>query len=142
MPYTRLHYHLVWTTRGRAPLLDAESQAIVRASIRETATFLRLVVHAIGLMPDHVHVAVSLPPSIPVAEVVRRFKGASSFVLNQTARAGSLSHFAWQSEYGAHTVGPRALADVIAYVDNQPARHAAGDIHHGLERITDPSPRP
>jgi len=75
-------------------------------------------VYAIGFMPDHVHVAVSIPPSLAIADVVGRLKGASSHAVNQE------HPFAWQAEYGVLSSGEKSLPDVVAYAENQKARHA------------------
>jgi putative transposase len=135
VPYWRLFYHLIWATRGREPVLDADLARVVELSIRTTSADLKAVVHAVAVMPDHMHVAVSIPPSVAVSRFVGRSKGASSHAVN--ALDGREASFAWQSEYGALSFGERALPDVVAYVRNQQARHAADRLWLGLERIED-----
>ena len=138
VPYWRLFYHLVWATKQRQPLMgEAEERAITRAVMAKIAE-LELMARAIGLMPDHVHVIVGIPPKLAVADVVKRLKGASSHAVN-TLPAWRVREpgFAWQAEYGAHSVGERGLSTAIAYVLDQKERHAARAIYPSLERITD-----
>ncbi|MGI8475452.1 MAG: IS200/IS605 family transposase [Thermomicrobiales bacterium] len=134
MPYWRLHYHLVWATRDREPLLGPEEEALVRRSIHLTAADLDLVPHAVGVMPDHVHVALSIPPKVAVAEAVKRLKGASAHGVNQSPSRADPSTFGWQGEYGALTFGDAALPSVVAYIQNQANHHAENRLWPKLER--------
>ena len=55
--------------------------------------------------------------------------------MNQSvAREG---RFSWQSEYGVLSFGERNLADVVDYVNNQPARHAENRLWRPLEPTND-----
>jgi putative transposase len=137
MPYARLSYHVVWATKERLPLIDADIARVAEIAIRAACRDVEAQVFAIGFMPDHVHLAVAIPPKHAVAMVIGRIKGASSHAIN-LARRDHPEPFAWQSEYGALTFGPRALPEVVAYVNDQPRRHAAGPLLAGLERWTDP----
>ena len=121
MPYWRLHYHLVWATFKREPMISAERERIIYGSLYGKAKELGLIIHAIGNIEDHIHVVVSIPPKILVSDCLRHFKGASSHAVNQVT--GSGSHFKWQEGYGAISIGERSLPTVIAYVVNQKQHH-------------------
>jgi putative transposase len=97
VPYWRLNYHLIWTTKNREHLIGPEEEAVIRRSFELTFANLDAIPHAVGVMPEHIHVAVSAPPKISPAELVRRLKGASSRELNKREER-SLSTFAWQGE--------------------------------------------
>jgi putative transposase len=85
VPYWRLFYHLVWATRDRSPLISTEEDAVIRRSFELTVGDLDLVPHAVGLMPDHAHIVVSIPPRVSVAEAAKRLKGASARAVNERA---------------------------------------------------------
>src|SRR5829696_8284905 len=109
MPYWKLHYHLVWATRERLPLIgEAEDQAI-RRSFELTFADLELIPHAVGVMPDHVHLAVSVPPKVVVSEAVRRLKGPSANAVNNRIGAPRAETFRWQGDNGALSFGDSAL---------------------------------
>jgi putative transposase len=137
VPYWRLFYHLIWATRGRAPLIGEREERIIRRSFQTTVDAMRVIPHAVGLMPDHVHVVASMPPSVLVSEVVRRSKGASAHAINHEDGVPPEVPFAWQGEYGVLSFGERALSDVVAYARNQCEHHANGELWPGLERIDD-----
>lgn len=137
MPYWRLFYHLTWATRGRALLIDEREETIIRRSFQTTLDAMRVIPHAIGMMPDHIHVVASIPPSVLVAEVAKRLKGASTHAVNHEAGVRPESPFAWQGGYGVLSFGERTLPDVVAYVRNQREHHAKSTSWPGLERTDD-----
>jgi hypothetical protein len=49
---------------------------------------------AAGCAPDHMHVVVRLASSVPLRELVRHLKGASTHELNHDS--SSMRRFAWQ----------------------------------------------
>jgi putative transposase len=138
MPYVRLYYHIVWATRDRKPIIDADVARIVEIAARAACRDVEAQVFAFGAMPDHVHLAVSIPPKQAVATVVGRVEGASSHAVN-AAQPNRPELIAWQTEYGALSFGHRALDDVVAYVNEQSRRHANGQLLRGLERWIEPN---
>ncbi len=134
MPYRSLFYHLVWATRDREPLITHELLSDVLRLVRQAAERGGIEVYAVGGTGDHVHVAASIPPSLAVAEAVRRIKGGSSHAINQITGGG----FAWQAEYGVVTFAERHLPQVMDYIHNQERRHADRSVWQLLERIAEP----
>jgi REP element-mobilizing transposase RayT len=126
MSYWRLHYHLVWATYQRAPLLDESLERQVYGTILGKAKELGVFIHAIGNVEDHIHVAASIPPKLAVADCIKHFKGASSHYVNH--QPGASGGFGWQDGYGALAFGDRAMEDVVAYVRNQ-EEHLLSSFH-------------
>jgi REP-associated tyrosine transposase len=133
VPYWQHYCHLVWGTKRREPLIDNEVGAIIVRSVQSTCLDCRAILHAMGIMPEHIHLAVSIPPRLAIAEFVRSVKGASSYELNKTNRIDRLARFGWQAEYGLISFGERSLASVVAYVNNQAAHHAANNLWPSFE---------
>jgi putative transposase len=92
-----------------------------------------LFVHEIGGIETHVHLAITIPPTVLISELVGQLKGASSHETNQHFGKKVLE---WQSGYGVVSFGTKDLEWVIRYIRNQREHHAAGNIHDRLERIT------
>jgi putative transposase len=124
----RLFYHIVWATKGREPLIDKRIGVAIERSILTNLEEMDAIPHALYLMPDHVHLAVSVPPRHSIADFMRHVKGASSRLLNVTESQSDLSRFAWQTDYGIVTFSERSLKDVVAYVENQAAHHANNNL--------------
>ncbi len=125
MSFWRLFYHLVWATRERAPLIDGGRAELLDRAMRAVCNDKGVIVHALGMMPDHVHLVASVPPRVAIAELVQGVKGMSSHLVNDRM-IGADRPFAWQAEYGVFSFAERSLPNVVAYVHNQPAHHAAG----------------
>ena len=137
MSYWRLHYHIVWSTYQRAPLLTEAMERPIYGTILGKAKELGITVHAIGNVEDHLHVAVSIPPKIAVSDCVKHFKGASSHYVNHLP--GASGDFGWQDGYGALTFGTRAMPDVLSYVRNQKEHHRQQTTRAPFERMTEES---
>ncbi len=125
-------YHLVWATHNRAPLITAAIEEALHHFLREKARAVGCTVYAVNGMADHVHMVLSIPPTVSVAEVVKELKGASSFHVNHVL-APATAHFAWQRGYGSLTVGERQRGIAVEYVARQKEHHATGTTNRWLE---------
>lgn len=85
MPYWRLYYHLIWATKGREPMLQPHLDAQLYPYLAAKAAAAGAIVYAVNGWIDHVHMVLAIPPSIAVADIVQRVKGASSHYLNHVA---------------------------------------------------------
>lgn len=121
MTYWRLHYHLIWSTFERQPLLTGEREKVFYGVLYNKAEELGIKIHAAGNVDDHAHIVCSIPPRLAVAEAVRQLKGASSFAINNL-QDGS-ENFQWQAGYGALSVSEKNLEQVMAYAANQKEHH-------------------
>jgi putative transposase len=117
-------------------LITASVELVVHQIAFAKARELGLVLHAVGGVPDHVHVVVSIPPTRCVAEIVKQLKGARSRAVHLSASAGC--DFRWQEGYGARTLGGASLARVIEYVRQQPEHRASGTIVGAYEKVDEP----
>ena len=133
MTYWRLHYHIIWSTMDRQPLLTPEIEKMFYSVIYGKAEELDLKIHAAGNVEDHAHVVLSIPPKIAVADCVRHHKGASAYALNHMERSDG--QFKWQAGYGALTVGEKSLETVMEYASKQKEHHKARTMIDIYERI-------
>src|SRR3954453_22320369 len=100
-----LKYHLVWCPKYRRPVLVDEVESRLRDLLEGKAAELEMTVHAIEIMPDHVHLFVEADPTRCVAEIVNRLKGFSSrFLRREFASLRSRLPCLWSRSYYAGTV--------------------------------------
>ncbi len=132
MPYWRLFYHVVWGTKNRLALIDPAWEKDLYGYIWGKATALECIPHAIGGMPDHIHVAISIPPKLSVATSIGQLKGASSHHINQRYADRS---FMWQAEYGVLSFSEKALSRIVDYVNNQKKHHADNTLDTAMENL-------
>jgi putative transposase len=121
MTYWRLHYHIIWSVKDRQPSLTPKLEKIFYGVIYRKSEELGLKIHAAGNVEDHVHIVLSIPPKIAVADCVRHLKGASAYAINHMD--GSDGQFKWQTGYGALTVGEKSLDTVMGYAARQKEHH-------------------
>ena len=133
MPFWRTYYHLVWATKNRTEIIDANTENVLYPYLHGECRELGVRVYAANGWVDHVHLVTSIPPKLAVAVVVKNLKGASSHYLNHTVRLPD--HFAWQRGYGVFTLGQSQLARAIAYVRKQKEHHRQQTTNAWLERV-------
>jgi putative transposase len=76
----------------------------------------------LGIVPDHVHVLLELPPAFDVPRLVQGLKGASARIANRDGVAGHES-LQWAQGYDLRSIGLRQLSTAVAYVREQARRH-------------------
>lgn len=135
MALWRLYYHLVWATKERQPLLDSEREAELHRYIIGKADAIGSIIHAINGVEDHSHLVVSIPPTLSIADFVKKIKGSSAYHLNQVLSASS-NKFGWQEGYGVFSMGGKQLEQAIDYVSNQKIHHSNGTAIASLEQAT------
>jgi len=135
MPYTRLFYHCIWSTKRRQPLIDDENRGTIYDCIIAKARTLHAFVHAINGTSDHIHVVATVPPSIALATFIGQIKGFSSYHASRLKGPGVIVPFEWQEEYGVLSISETHLPAVVRYVERQQIHHADGTIIHELETM-------
>ena len=132
--YSEINLHLTWHTKESLPLLTEQLESLSHRYLRQKiintpGAFL----HEIGGTETHVHVAVTVPPTLLISEFIGQLKGASSHEVNeQLGRHGKVLE--WQVGYGVVSFGTRELDWVKEYIRNQREHHANGRIDDRLER--------
>jgi REP element-mobilizing transposase RayT len=75
---------------------------------------------AVGGMPDHIHVLLSLPPTMAIAKAMQLVKsGSSKWMHEQRVR-----QFEWQVGYGAFSISISHISATVHYILNQEKHHA------------------
>ena len=119
--FTCLHYHLIFSTKNRAPCITPDLQprlfqyigGIVRA---EAGCLLDA-----GGMPDHVHLLCRIDKQMSVSEALRLIKGNSSKWVHDTFP--DRRTFGWQAGYGAFAVSFSNIEGVKRYIAGQAEHH-------------------
>jgi len=134
--YSEIYLHLTWHTKLSRPLLTPDVESLTWRCLREKAAALGDVqIHEIGGIETHVHLAISIEPTVTISEMVGALKGYSSHEVNR--RLGMASRvLEWQTGYGVVSFGAKDLPWVVEYIKNQRAHHARGRAQDRLERIT------
>jgi putative transposase len=121
MPSTHLslHYHVVFSTKGRRRTIAEPWREELHAYMGGIIRDIGAVARSIGGPGDHVHVLLGLRATHTLADAVRQMKRGSSVWIHQHG----IEKFAWQEGYGAFTVSPSQLSRVQRYIANQIEHH-------------------
>jgi REP element-mobilizing transposase RayT len=121
MSYTSLLFHYVFATKERGSLITDDLQSRLWAYMGGIARANGLKALEVGGMPDHVHLLISLPPTMPVAKAMQLIKAGSSLWMHETA---GRPRFQWQEKYGAFSIGISQKDVTARYIRNQKKHHA------------------
>jgi putative transposase len=126
--YSEIHLHMVWHTKESAPLLTPEVEPFAHQLLRKRVIDTPgAYIHQIGGTENHVHLCITIQPTIRISELIGALKGGSSHDVNQELGRGR-KVLEWQSGYGVVSFGTKDLEWVKAYVRNQPEHHARHDL--------------
>jgi REP element-mobilizing transposase RayT len=119
--YTSLKYHIVFSTKNRECCLTEGIRDRLFAYLGGIARENGMQALEIGGVADHVHLLLSIPPSLAVSNAVQVIKGGSSHWLKDAFPG--MKGFAWQDGYAAFTVSKSQLDGVRDYVRGQVEHH-------------------
>ena len=86
----QLHYHFVFTPKYRKPMLRGEIGLRLRELIREICRTHDIEIIKGHVRPDHVHLFLSVPPTMVPSRVMQAIKGKTSHHL-----LSGLLHVSW-----------------------------------------------
>lgn len=118
-----LKYHLVWCPKYRKPVLTGAVAKRLRTLLNQKAKELGATMHALEIMPDHVHLFIESDPTKAPAHIAAQFKGYTSHELREEfswlrSRLPSL----WSRSYYIGSVGHVSEATVRRYIAEQKTR--------------------
>jgi putative transposase len=133
--YSEINLHFVWHVKHRRPLITSSIEPRLYRYLRNYALKTDgLIFHEVGGVEDHVHIAVTIPPTVKISEWIGMVKGASSHYVNHELAKRKLLD--WQRGYGVVSFGTKDLPWVIDYIRSQKEHHRKGTAVDRLERIT------
>ena len=117
----RIFLHFVWTTWDREPMVIPSVQRRLYRVIEHEVQKCGCNVLAINGMVDHTHVLLRFATTITIAKLVKQMKGVSSYFFNEALQPDA--PFKWQAGYGAFSISPSEVDEVIQYIKNQQYHH-------------------
>ena len=113
--------HVVWATFRRHPMLPPEFDDRLAAILGSKARETKCMLLATGCASDHVHAVLRLEPSVALANLVQKLKGATAHDVNERHL---LPHrIAWQRGYWAESLAPADRLPLEDYLRLQRSHH-------------------
>ena len=113
--------HIVFSTKGRYPLLGDHWRDDLFAYIGGTVREHNGILLKSGGIEDHVHLLVKIHPAYAIADTVRHLKANSSRWINEQRKVDC--RFEWQRGYGVFSVSQSLAETVKQYVAGQREHH-------------------
>ena len=119
-----LKYHLVFCPKYRKPVLVGAVETRLKALLDAKAQELKVTLHTLEVMPDHVRMFVASDPGLAPTKLAAQFKGSTSRVLRQEFRhLRSQLPSLWSRSYYIGSIGHVSEATVRRYIEHQKGRH-------------------
>ena len=120
---TALHVHLVFVTKYRRKVFEAEHIDHLGRTFRQVCTDFAAVLVSCDGEDDHVHLLIEYPPTVQLSKLINSLKGVSSRLVrrdfpNLRPRVWGGQHL-WSPSYFAASCGGAPLSVVKLYVESQ-----------------------
>ncbi len=119
-PVFSLKYYLVLCSKYRKAILTGEIEERLKALLYQKAEDLKATIHALEVMPDHVHIFVESDPTFAPAQIAAQLKGFTSHALREEFPwLKSRLPCMWSRSYYISSVGSVSESTVKRYIAAQ-----------------------
>jgi REP element-mobilizing transposase RayT len=133
--YTKLYYHIVFSTKNRQPFINAVIEEQLNKYVSGVIGGIGGTSIEVNGMPDHIHILTILPPKLAISDVLRDTKSNSSKWVHESWP--DLWKFAWQDGFSAFTVSKSQVEPVRQYIRGQKEHHRDSDYKAELIGLLD-----
>ena len=131
--FTQIYYHIVFSKKNREPVLKPEMREEMFRYIRGIIQNKGCHLYRINGVEDHLHILTSLDPKIPLADLVKDLKLATSKWIKESKAFPQFSH--WQDGYGAFTHCHKEKDRIVEYIKGQVEHHRKVSFHQELRKL-------
>jgi len=123
--------HCVFATKERRPLIKPVLQQRLWPYLGGIARENNMKALIVGGVEDHVHVLLSIPSTLSVAQSIQLLKGNSSKWVHDTFK----EHwdFEWQEGYGAFSIAISGVQGTTDYIHGQTEHHRTSTFREEIE---------
>ena len=115
------YIHIVFSTKHREPFIHEPVENELHAYLGGICKNLECHPIKIGGISDHVHILCMLSKKIALMKLLEEVKSHSSKWVK--TKGDAYKNFYWQDGYGAFSVNPSEVDNVINYIANQKEHH-------------------
>ncbi|MCF0219232.1 MAG: IS200/IS605 family transposase [Muribaculaceae bacterium] len=120
--YSQIYLHVVFAVKYRRAQIPLDKREEIYNYIAGIVSYNKCKLMCIGGVSDHVHLLISLSPTVCLSKLMQSVKiGSSNFISGQHY---SDHPFHWQEGYGAFSVSAIHINVVTDYINNQFEHHS------------------
>ena len=119
--YSKIYIHFVLVVKYREPVMTKSWRESLHKYMSGIISGKNQKLYAIGGVEDHLHVLISIEPTLTICDLVRDLKVCSTKWINEQ---GYLKQpFQWQKGYAAFSCDYTRKKQIINYILNQEEHH-------------------
>lgn len=118
-----INYHFVWCPKRRTPVLKGRIKNRLIEIFKQVASEHDIKILALEVMPDHLHMFVSAPPTFSPHIITKRFKGTSARILRREFPQLQRMTCLWTRSYFVSTAGNVSSKTIKEYILAQSRRN-------------------
>ena len=117
----RCQYHIVFAPKYRRQVIYQEIKADIGQILRKLCEQKGVEIIEANACPDHIHMMVSIPPKLSVAEFMGYLKGKSTLMLydRHPELQSKWDKAFWAREYYVETIGSVSEENIRRYIEHQ-----------------------
>ena len=112
-------YHIVFSPKYRYNLVRYRAAEGLKTLLLQAASHLGIIIQAMEVMPDHVHLFIIARPTISIPQILQYLKGYSSYFMRKEFTYLRRYPSLWTRSYFVETVGHILEKTVVNYIQNQ-----------------------
>ncbi len=133
--YIKIYLHLVFAVKNREALIPVYQLGRVHSYITGLIKNKGQTPIRVNGVTDHVHVLMAYDAKIPIPDLVRDVKAASTAFINENRLTPF--HFQWQKGYSCMSYSQSQVEKVAAYIDNQNEHHRGLSLKDEIKMMLD-----
>jgi putative transposase len=113
-------YHLVWCPKYRHDILTGEVAKALEELLDQVCSERKWTILAREVQPDHIHLFLSIPPSVAVSDAVKILKGTTGrrlFVRFPVLKKRLWGGHLWSPSYYVGTAGHVSADTIKKYIE-------------------------
>jgi putative transposase len=127
------YIHIVFSTKHRQPFITEAIESDLHAYLGGVCKNLECPPIKIGGYSDHVHILCMLSKKIALMKLLEDVKSHSSRWIK--TKGNNYHNFYWQDGYGAFSVRPGDMDELIFYISNQKNHHTKKSFQEEYRKI-------
>ena len=120
-------YHVIWCTKYRKQILVEKMADYVKNLLNKICEEYNWPVITVEVQPDHIHLFLTIPPAIAVANAIKILKGTTArklFLEFPQLKNGLWGGHLWSPSYYVGTAGNVSAETIQRYIER--SEHIAG----------------
>jgi REP-associated tyrosine transposase len=120
--YTELLSQIVFGSKNHLPFLNRENEEKLFGYIAGICRNKKCLPYIVGGYRNHLHIIISIPPSIAISHLVKEIKNASSYMMKDD-KILFRDFISWQEGFSAFSYQKSVKDELVRYVRNQKEHH-------------------